>query len=317
MTKTILALCILFCVTALNASPVPTAVVSIRSESLVKAERVVIADIASVKTGSKQLAEKLKAVEVCTSPAPGRDRIITKNDIIIALRRAGIDEKSITISCSDRVSVSRAFNRVAGSRIFEVAKDYASTSTTWPGSVEIQPDYKLNDIEAPTGLLSFNVKDGIQKLHKGHNSIPVEISIDGKPYRTINVSLMIRLIAPVLVAVQPISRTSPITDTNTTVKQMDITNLTEDLIIGSAPAGWTATIQIADGAIIRKGWIAEPAAIKSGDPVMVVAQSGLVKVTDRGIAAQDGRVGETIKIRMVTGSREIRCKVAEPGIVTL
>lgn len=315
--KTLLVLLTLIPALASAANLPSKATITVRPESEVAGSIAVLGDIALVQTQDRDLAIKLKKMELCPSPSPSRSRIVTKNDIIIALRRIGENDRSISILSPNQVSITRSFNRVTGQQLFDVARTYALAAASWPGTVEVESNNLSLDQEIPSGKLEIRVKDGIQKVRKGHNTLPVDILVDGRTYRTIYASITVRVIAPVLVASQTILRSTPLNESNTTTRQIDITNLNDDLIIGTMPVGCSASIQIADGAVIRRSWAAEPSAIHSGDIVLVVAQSGLVRISDKGTAVQDGRVGQTIKVKLTNGSRDVLGTVTEPGLVTI
>jgi len=294
-----------------------TVTITVRPDCEVTAATTLISDIAIVHSDNAALSEKIRNTELCASPSPGRTRLALRYDILIALRRAGIDDKQIELLSPERFNITRKFGRVTGQMIFQTAQDYAVATSTWPGSVAAEPARLPADLEVPVGKTELRVKKEAQTVRKGQNSIPVEIVVDGKTFKTVSVSLMLRVVAPVFVATQSISRGAAFTEANSSIEQRDITMLPPDILLARPATNSCAAMAIGPGSIIRSAWVAEPVTIHAGDSVLIIAQSGNIRVTDKGTAVQDGRNGQTIKIKLSRSAQEINAKVQEPGIVTI
>ena len=128
---------------------------------------------------------------------------------------------------------------------------------------------------------------------------------------------MVKLVAPVLVSKQSITRLSELTDANTTIEERDVTNLPSDILYKLPAAGMSASMIIPEGSIIREGWVSAPVAVKSGEAVTVIVESGTARVAEKGTAVQDGRIGEVIRIRFTSDGREIRGTVSEHGLIKI
>ena len=83
-------------------------------------------------------------------------------------------------------------------------------------------------------------------------------------------------------------------------------------------AGWARKPPNLGGIDPRgRSWVSAPPAVRSGDQVLVVVSSGTVRLTDRGVAAQDGCIGDRIKVRLSGESREVRGTISGPGLVEI
>ncbi|MCX6374501.1 MAG: flagellar basal body P-ring formation chaperone FlgA, partial [Armatimonadetes bacterium] len=196
-------------------------------------------------------------------------------------------------------------------------KTFAQSGVSLTGTVLIEVRHLPADQIVPAGNPELRVKAGCRSPRKGQNSIPVEIVVDGQVCRTVMVSVMVRVVAPVLIATKTISKSEPISLVNTALQERDITTLSSDVLFEAPNADWTASVPISEGAVVRGQWVAAPAAVKSGDSVLVVVESGGVRVTEKGTAVQDGRLGERIKVRFTGDVREARGTVVEPGVVKI
>jgi flagella basal body P-ring formation protein FlgA len=293
-----------------------SATIMVRPESEVTSPYVMMSDIAAIRCPDKALMSKLQSAQVCSSPYQGMTRRISRDQVMIALRKAGVLDKSVSLLCPSQLSITRCASKVSGEAIFDCARDYALNNGTWPGTVEIVPSRLPDDQIIPTGKVTLQVKSGTHELRRGQNYLPIEILLDGQTYRTVCTPLTIKVLAKILVSTKPIARGEAFNSTNVTLQERDLTSLPNDVITEEPSADSISSISVAVGSIIRQSWITQPAAVKSGDSVLVIALSGAVKVADKGTAIQDGRVGDTIAVRLAE-AREVRCIVTEPGVVTI
>lgn len=314
--RTTLSALVLLLISALAAAA-PQATIMVRPDSEAAGGSVVLGDISTVQCADKALAQRLTSIEVCSSPLPGKTRRLTKEQILVALRRAGIGDGAVELLCPAEVTVMRKSSVISGQALFETAKQFVLAGNSLPGTVAVEPVRLQADQAAPAGKVELRVRPGAKEARRGQSSLPVEVIADGQLYRTINVSVLVRVLASALVSTQAISRLSEITDANVTLQERDITTLPSDILTEKPAAGWMASVPIPEGTVIRRSWVAAPLAVKSGDAVLVVVESGAVRVMEKGTAVQDGRPGDRIKVRLLGNIREIRGNVAEPGIVKI
>ena len=291
--------------------------IMVRPDCEVSGATCVLGDLAAVQPASDSAAQKLRSIGICPTPLPGGMRTISREQIVIALRRAGIADGSVDLLCPPQVTLRRTQSVVTGQALFDTAKSFARNSVSLPGKLEIEARRLPPDQSVPTGKIELRIKAGTRNPRRGQNSVSVEIVIDGKVYRTVGVQLNLRVFAPVLIATKSVGRSEAISQANAAMEERDITMLPDDVLFESPSGDWTASAPIAEKAVIRRQWIVAPPAVKSGESVLVVVESGGVRVTEKGTAVQDGRPGDTIKVRFKGDIREVRGVVAEPGIVKI
>ena len=314
-SRSILIVTICLAAVSLSANAVPKAHVLVRPASEVAGAQVSLGDIATVQCGENALAERLKSVPVCPSPLAGKTRTLTRDQILIAMRKQGAADSAELLS-PDRVVVRRSATVVTGQALFETARQYAEESGKWPGTTAVEPVRLPADQSVSAGVLELRVSNRAGRLRCGRNSVPVETVVDGSVYSTTQVSIVVRAFAPVRIATEAIPKSAEITGANTRTEQREITNLPADILLRDLPGIMTAAVPISKDAVLRESWVCAPPAIRSGDNVTVVVTGGLVCVTDKGVAASDGRVGDRLKVRM-GDAREIRGTVAGPGVVEI
>lgn len=315
MRTLLIALILIAATSALCAAPLAT--IMVRPESETAAVNAVLSDMAAVHSDDEALVQKLMDIQVCSSPLPGKTRKLLKEQIMVALRREGMSDGTIDLLCPAEITIRRTSSVVSGQSLFEAAREFVLESNSLPGRIEIEPVRLQPDQEVPMGNVQVRVKPGTREARKGQFSVPVEIVVDDQVYRTISVTIIIKVIAPVPISTRPISRLDEVNGTNVVLQERDITSLPSDVLTEMPEQGWTANMAIAEGAVIRRGWVTPPLAVRSGESVIVIVESGSVKVADKGTAVQDGRLGEVVRVRLLGNVREIRGTVTESGVVKI
>lgn len=283
--------------------------VMVKPSAEVSGPNVVLSDIAGT-------SDKLGSVAICPSPLPGKARQLTRAQIMIALKRAGVYE-TIELLCPDQVSVVRTASTVSPEALLETARQFIQSSNDLTGTVSVEPVRAIAPQIVPSGKLEMRVKAGIRAIRKGQNNLPIEMLVDGRIYRMISVPVLVKVLATVPVATKAITRTEEISSASYSLQERDITTMPADIIIGEPESGWTAVVPIPEGSVLRRSWVSDPPAIRSGDVVSVVVTNGAVRISDKGTAVQEGRPGDLVKVRMLGDAREIRGTVAGPGVVQI
>ncbi|MCL6518709.1 MAG: flagellar basal body P-ring formation chaperone FlgA [Armatimonadetes bacterium] len=314
ITKYVLILGLMLAIVPAIATPQLT--IQVRPSCEVESQTITLGDIATIKVDDQAFAEKAKKTVICCSPLPGKSRELTRSQITTALRRVGLWSNSIVFLCPDLVSIKRRALLVTGEMLFDAVREYVSKKEDLPGVASAEIVRLPTDQEVPIGKLELRVKSSNKQL-KGRVNVPIEIVIDGRTYRTVYVPALIKVIAQVPVATKTIAKDEELDASNISLEERDITNLPNDIIIGKPEAGWSACVPIPQGSVLRRGWIASPPVIKSGDAVIVFVNNGAVSVSDKGVAVQEGRIGDRIKVRLFRDSQEVRGTVTAPGIIEI
>lgn len=318
MFKSLAAL-ILILGTTTTFAAAPKATVMVRPESEVSDSCATLGGIATLKCTDAEFAARLRKVPVCTSLFPGRTRPVTREQVVIALRKAGIRDESVDLLSPPKFQVARSSSTVTGEALLEAAKEFVMVNIPANGRVEIQPVRIPMDQIIPIGKLQLKVQSitGGTVVHKGHNNLRVDMVVDEQSCGIVSIPLKVRIYIPILVSIQGIARAGEITSANVKIEERDTANLPSDVMTEMPSAGSIAVNTIPSGAGIRRAWVTAPTVIHSGDAVTVIVQGESIRVCDKGTAAQDGRVGDRIRIRCTGNSREVTGIITEPGIVTI
>ena len=316
MTRFVLTTCLALASVA-GALATPDVRVTVKPSSDIAGEIVPLGVLASVESSDEGLARKVGEVTVCQSPMPGMSRRVLRQQIQTAIRRAGVDDSSFTLVCPGEIRVKRLATTVTGEELFEVVRRLVAEEEGWPGEAIAEPVRVPDALSLPLGKLELRAKSGPVKLHKGRNSVSVEVLVDDQVCRTIPVQVNIRVLARVVVAERAIRRNEPLDTSSVSVETRDITTLPNDILIGDPAPEWIASTTIPAGSVLKRSWVTTPPAIRSGDPVLVQVDAGAVIITDKGRAMQDGRIGDRIKVKLGKDSRQVRGLVDSEGLIKI
>ena len=157
--------------------------------------------------------------------------------------------------------------------------------------------------------------EGVHRLI-GNVSLPVEIEVGGTVVWQSIVSLRIRIFRTALVAVRTIDRHEPVSAADVVAQRMEIRDLSDRIARdGEELRGKRAVRSIRGGAIITEGVLEPIPIVKANDPVTIVSRAGNVVVTVKGIAREDGHMGEKILVQKLDSSERIKGEVVGPATV--
>ncbi len=126
----------------------------------------------------------------------------------------------------------------------------------------------------------------------------------------------IQIFEPVVVSRATLPRGSVISRQLLTMREVESSSLNYSYFRDiNQVAGTEATKPIQANSVIFTNMVKAAVAIRKGDEVIIKAQVGSLNVRIKGLALQDGALGEQIQVRNVQSRRIIRATVTGPGNV--
>lgn len=183
-------------------------------------------------------------------------------------------------------------------------------------------DWRIVQIKLPPARLIPPVFDNY-RLDTGHSSangktltIVINFYKEGRFFKQLYTIVKLELFADLVVATAPIKRGSVITPDKLTISRKEIGLPVDDFCTEIAQVtGQLAKRNIIPGRLLLKSEVAPVPEIRSGEIVTIVAESGNVRVTARGIAKSDGSLGQTIPVVSLRSNKKIFARVLGGGTV--
>lgn len=151
---------------------------------------------------------------------------------------------------------------------------------------------------------------------KGRYPIRIELYRDGQMIERGRVSMDVRRFKEVLVPVQNITRHQHMTAEMFAPERIDITSITEDILTDPQQVmGFRAKSNLTAGRYVSLKRIEQIPDAEIGQPVTIVTGDGLFEIRAKGLALENGLIGEMIKVKNVDTRKILSGTVAAPGVV--
>jgi flagellar basal body P-ring formation protein FlgA len=151
---------------------------------------------------------------------------------------------------------------------------------------------------------------------RGNMTIPVEIVRGTVMVKKMTVSIKVRTFGTVLVAGRQLDRHEVLKRSDVTSRYLETTALAEGSITSAEEiVGKRTTKIIASGDVINGRWLERPPDIHRQDRVTLVAKGSSVLLSSVAVALEDGRIGESIRVRRNGSGGSVAAKVVDATTV--
>jgi len=271
-------------------------------------EKVCFGDIA------KGVDPKWKDIVLVHITTPDSSVELPAGYIRARLRLKGVPVDKLNIKIPDVVKVKREGIRISRKDLEAIARHCIKRNNPWGRDLKIVEIKATKEVLLPKGKISYWCQ--LNGSPVGNFSVPIIFKLNGEIVSRTWVMAKTRLVIPVVVAKYPIKRGEIITSEKLKIVKKDISALPKGMFVKKEEViGKKAKTNISVGRIIYKAMVEVPPVIKRGQRVMIVAESDTLKVTAPGMAKQDGRVGEVIKVENLLSKKIVSGTVVDSQTV--
>lgn len=305
-------LCLLLC----TASPGFCLEIRLHDRALVESSTVRLGDIASITPEGPE-AQQWAQQQVCQAPLPGESRVVQARSLIGSLH--GVPgARKISWRGAENITVQRQGVELGSEALKTIVADFLQQNIGNLPDVE----FRFTSVRAPekivlpTGDVQYTVtpsKPGIL----GSSSFSILFQVNGKTVKNCTVRGKLEAIAEVVTARVNMRKGSIITADQLTMARKDISRSDKPYPGVDLVTGMQAKRTIRAGAILDSHNVTPPPLVRKGEPVKIIASKGQLQISTTGIAIMDGRQGDFIRVKNVTSSKLIYCRVDSPGIVSV
>jgi flagella basal body P-ring formation protein FlgA len=178
----------------------------------------------------------------------------------------------------------------------------------------IRSDLKQKDL-AGLRVEAYPVTQGDPR---GRFPLKVELFREEAMIARGSASLDVRIFNDLPVPVQNIKRHELLTGDMFELKRFDVTSITEKLLTDMPQLeGCRAKQNLSAGRYVPIRRIEKLPDVENGHPVTILGSSGLFEIRAKGLALQNGVIGETIKVKNVDSRKILLGKITAPGVVEI
>lgn len=178
-----------------------------------------------------------------------------------------------------------------------IVKDFAlKTSAEIDVKITMLP---FQNITLPDGVVTYVILNNSDELNTISRQVKrINILVDGKLHRTINVPIELKIYDDVLVASDTISREQPINMTKVRVKRVNIADKSAFVVTKEAMnKEMIAKKDFCEGELIDKRFIKVRPDVTKNSVVRIILNSGTgLQIAIDGVARTDGTIGEYVTV---------------------
>jgi flagella basal body P-ring formation protein FlgA len=168
----------------------------------------------------------------------------------------------------------------------------------------------------PTGDVQHEIQYLPQSRASGTLPLNIFFSIDGSPIKRLMVTANIVLMKDVPVTRRPIARYQLIQAEDLMMQTMDVTDLPANAVFAFEDIkGQRARRNIGPRTVLRKDQLEFPPAVKKGDRVLIVAESGGLRITTTGEVKSQGKVGDRVRVENLDSNKTLFARVIDARTV--
>jgi len=145
---------------------------------------------------------------------------------------------------------------------------------------------------------------------------PVWVTFAGAPGHSLRISADVHVVVDHVRAAHPVLAGHVLEPDDVTTMHEVVTGLPfRRLPVAAEVIGARALRSLDAGEVIQPGFIVAPLIVRIGEPVTAIARVDGVEVSARLVAADNGRVGDVVRVVNPETKRTVRARVITPGTV--
>lgn len=276
--------------------------IELKESVCISTSEIFLKDIAQL---SDSLLDK---IYIGKSPLPGRERHITQDYVRLKILQAKIKEGDFKFTGAKGVEIITSSQKLDMEELTNRVKNYLLEAIKINQRLEIKPITTKENIILPVGKVEFGLSAIDSRNLKRQIYLPVDIKVNGIRERTVRIGFEIHRFANVLIAIKPLDRHHVLAPLDLRFEEREITSINpaplEEVI------GKRLKIPVLEGKILTYDLIETPPLIKRGDIVTIKTEGEFLVVGAKGVAKEDGGLGEKIRVEN-RGSKKIIIGIVE------
>ncbi len=297
--------------------PHATVCLALASPVEIDSENVSLGQVARITGADAANGPQMAAVMIGRAPQAGHSRTISRDYILLRLRQSGFDTHAMRVQGPEQITLMRRAVTISAGDIEMMVRAHITEHPPFrDADLTISSVRVADDVMLPTGNVQHDIQYLPQKRLSGTLPLNIFFSVDGTPVKRVMVTAHVVMMKEVPVTRRPIARYELIQPEDLMMQTMDITDLQPNTVFSFQEiAGQRARRNIGPRTVLRKDQLEFPPAVKKGDRVLIVAESGGLRITTLGEVKSIGRPGERIRVVNLDSNKSLFARVIDARTV--
>jgi flagella basal body P-ring formation protein FlgA len=256
----------------------------------------------------------LTATPMGRSPLPGKGMTLGRQAVLNKLG-AALPRGSASVSCPVEVTVTRAAQKVSREQLRQALSDALKERLGPHAEVEVSGFRASEEPLVATGDVKLEVQLPERDIQPGTLVCSVTPWVGGLEHPKVRLQARLDVSRKVLCATRTMKRGEEIEASAVAVETRKLGRLEQPLTEPGSAVGKLAARAISAGQVVCAADLLHPVDMKRGEAVVIVLESGPMRLTTRGVACQNGRSGDTIRVVNLDSKREIQARIEGAGVV--
>ncbi len=291
--------------------------VNVLKMTQVDGEHILLGKIAKIEGNDPHLIKRLSGVVIGRSPLPGKTREIEASVVKRRLKQNRIDPDQLVLHIPPKVIVKRSIVEISREKIKALVSDYISNNLLNNLSDARIKDIRVTEnLNLPGGRITYTVKPSRNSDMMGKIPFTVNFDVNGKFYKRVWATATVEVFTHVVVTKKPLGRHKPITEDDIQMQKMDLAKLPSDVITDpEVILGQRTRRAIGSQTVLRSNLVEFPPLLKRGDVVVIIVETGGLKITTLGQVKKKGRLGERIPVINLDSKKVLYARVLDSNTV--
>lgn len=271
----------------------------------------------SVVRGDSALVATAARVGLGQFSMPGQKAILDRPTILSRLASQGISAGQVRLTGAETVTVRRFQKIISMEEFIEIGKTFLRQHPPGPAICETTPTVKPKDLILQGQVQDLQVTPRfVRTATRGFVTVQITVTADGKNCGVREIPFRLRYQCRRVVTVKEVPEGTPLLPEN--VKVETVVSDQPEPANWTPPYGLVAARTLAADTEIRgdmAGAAQSPVVVLRNETVVIRIQQPGLTVTAVGVALQEARAGEYVRVRNADSSRVVVCKVNADGTV--
>ncbi len=271
----------------------------------------------SVVRGDPALVAAAVPIGLGQLSMPGQKAVLDRPTILSRLASQGIAAPQVRLTGAEAVTVHRFQKTIRAEEFIEAGKTFLRQHPPGPSISAMIPTVKPKDLVLPGQATELQVTPRyIRTAARGHVTVQIAVTADGKECGVREIPFRLKYQGHRIVTIKEIPEGAALTAENVKVETVESDQ--PEPANWKPPYGLVAVRTLAADTEIRGDMTSaaqSPIVVLRNEAVVIRIQRPELVVTAMGIALQEARAGEYVRVRNADSSRVVLCKVNTDGTV--